>query len=42
MAKPYPKEFRDDVVRVTRNRDPEVRIKDIAADCGISKSCLST
>ncbi|MGK2957017.1 MAG: transposase [Acidimicrobiales bacterium] len=42
MAKPYPKEFRDDVVRVTRNREPEVRIKDIAADFGISKSCLST
>lgn len=42
MAKPYPKEFRDDVIRDTRNREPEVRIKDIAADFGISKACLST
>ncbi|MDH6247949.1 hypothetical protein M2432_005623 [Mycobacterium sp. OTB74] len=26
MSKPYPKEFRDDVVRVARNRDPDVRL----------------
>ena len=42
MSKPYPREFRDDVVRVARNRDPDVSIKDIAADFGISKSCLSS
>ncbi|ADG76883.1 Transposase IS3/IS911 family protein OS=Tsukamurella paurometabola (strain ATCC 8368 / DSM 20162 /CCUG 35730 / CIP 100753 / JCM 10117 / KCTC 9821 / NBRC 16120/ NCIMB 702349 / NCTC 13040) OX=521096 GN=Tpau_0231 PE=4 SV=1 [Tsukamurella paurometabola] len=40
MPKPYPKEFRDDVVRVARNREPGVRLKQIAADFGISESCL--
>ena len=28
MPKPYPKEFRDDVVRVARSREPGVRLKD--------------
>jgi transposase-like protein len=41
MPKPYPREFREDVVRVARNREPGVRIKDIAADFGISESCLT-
>ena len=41
MPKPYPKEFRDDVVRVARNREPGVRIKDIAADFDITQSCLT-
>ena len=40
MPKPYPKEFRDDVVRVALNREPGVRIKDVAADFGITESCL--
>ena len=40
MPKPYPREFREDVVRVARNRGPGVRVKDIAADFGISESCL--
>lgn len=40
MPKPYPKEFRDDVVRVALNREPGVRIKDIARDFGITESCL--
>lgn len=40
MPKPFPKEFRDDVVRVALNREPGVRIKDIAADFGITESCL--
>ena len=40
MPKPYPREFRDDVVRVTRDRDPGVRIADVARDFGISESCL--
>jgi transposase len=39
--KPYPKEFRDDVVRVARNREPGVHLKQIAADFGISESCLT-
>jgi len=41
MPRPYPREFREDVVRVARNRGPGVRIKDIAADFGISESCLT-
>lgn len=41
MPKPYPKEFREDVVRVARNRESGVRIKDIAADFGITESCLT-
>jgi transposase-like protein len=40
MPKPYPKEFRDDVVQVALNREPGVRIKDVAADFGITESCL--
>ena len=41
MPKPFPKEFRDDVVRVARNRDPGQTLKQIAADFGISESCLT-
>ena len=32
MPKPYPKEFRDDVVRVARNREHGVRIAFEAKD----------
>ncbi|WP_156665121.1 IS3 family transposase [Rhodococcus sp. 852002-51564_SCH6189132-a] len=41
MPKPYPKEFRDDVVRVARNREPGQHLRQIAADFGISESCLT-
>ncbi len=41
MPKPYPQEFRDDVVRVAWNREPGVHLKQIAADFGISESCLT-
>jgi transposase len=41
VPKPYPQEFRDDVVRVARNREPGVLLKTIAADFGISESCLA-
>jgi transposase len=41
VPKPYPREFRDDVVRVARNREPGVHLKQIAADFGISESCLT-
>ena len=41
MPKPYPQEFRDDVVRVARNREPGVHLKQIAADFGISESCVA-
>ena len=42
MPRPYPREFREDVIRVARERDADVRLKDIAADFGISESCLNT
>ena len=41
MPRPYPREFREDVIRVARDRDPDVRLKDIASDFGISESCLN-
>lgn len=40
MPKPYPKEFRDDVVAVAQRREPGVTIKQIAEDFGISETCL--
>lgn len=39
MPKPYPKEFRDDVVAVARKG--EAPLKQIAKDFGISEGCLS-
>ena len=41
MPRPYPKEFRDDVVRVARNREDGVTIEQIAADFGIHAMTLS-
>ncbi|ROZ42926.1 transposase [Rhodococcus sp. WS3] len=41
MPKPYPREFREDVVRVARSREPGTLLKQIAADFGISESCLT-
>jgi transposase-like protein len=41
MPRPYPREFREDVIRVARSREPGVRLRDIAADFGISESCLA-
>ncbi|MGH3555113.1 MAG: transposase [Mycobacterium sp.] len=40
MPKPFPREFREDVVRVARNREPGVSLERIAADFGIASSCL--
>ena len=40
VPKPYPKEFREDVVNVARNREQGQTIKQIAADFGIAESCL--
>lgn len=40
MPKPYPQEFREDVVSVARSREPGQTIKQIAADFGIAESCL--
>ena len=41
MPKPYPREFREDVIRVARNREPDVMLKTIAKDFGISEPCLT-
>ena len=41
MPKPYPQEFRDDVVRVARAREEGVTLKQVAKDFGISESCLT-
>jgi transposase-like protein len=41
VPKPFPKEFREDVIRVARRRGPGETLKQIAADFGISESCLS-
>ena len=40
MPRPYPREFRDDVVRVARNRDAGVTIEQIAADFGVHPMTL--
>ncbi|WP_176451754.1 IS3 family transposase [Enemella dayhoffiae] len=40
MSKPYPQEFRDDVVRVARNREPGVELAQIAKDFGIHFTTL--
>ena len=41
MPKPYPREFRDDVVRVAQTRDPGVTLDQVAADFGIHPMTLS-
>ena len=41
MPKPYPREFREDVVRVARSREEGVTLKQVAKDFGISESCLT-
>ena len=40
MPKPYPKEFREDVVRVAMGGEPGVTIAQVAGDFGISETCL--
>jgi len=41
MPKPYPREFRDDVVAVARRREPGTTIKQVADGFGISEASLS-
>ncbi|MEY9997767.1 transposase [Streptomyces sp. V4I8] len=41
MPKPYPKEFREDVVRVARNRGPDVTLEQVVADFGVHAVTLS-
>ena len=40
VPKPYPREFRDDVVRVARNREPGVTVEQIASDFGVHPMTL--
>jgi transposase-like protein len=41
VPKPFPKEFREDVVRVARNRPAGVTLEQIAADFGVHPMTLS-
>ena len=40
VSKPYPQEFRDDVVRVARNREPGVELSQVAKDFGVHFTTL--
>lgn len=40
MPKPFSKEFREDVVRVAQNRDPDVTLAQIAKDFGVHVGTL--
>jgi transposase-like protein len=42
VPKPFPKEFREDVIRVARSREHGVTIEQVAKDFGISASCLTS
>ncbi len=41
MPKPFPREFREDVVRVARDRDSKTTIEQIARDFGIHVGTLT-
>ncbi|WP_156917186.1 transposase [Phycicoccus elongatus] len=41
MPKPYPKEFRQNVVEVAHALEAGTTLKEIAKDFGISESCLT-
>jgi transposase len=41
VPKPYPEEFREDVVRVARNRPDGVTLEQVAADFGVHPMTLS-
>jgi transposase-like protein len=41
VPKPYPREFREDVVRVARNRGPGVTLAQIARDFGVHEMTIS-
>lgn len=40
MPRPYPREFRDDVIAVARRREGGVTLAQVAKDFGISETCL--
>ena len=41
MPKPYPKEFREDVIGVARNRDAETTLAQVAKDFGLHEGTLN-
>jgi transposase len=41
VPRPYPREFRDDVVRVARNRDDGVTVEQVATDFGVHPMTLT-
>ena len=41
MPKPFPREFREDVVRVARRRDAKTTIEQVAEDFGIHATTLA-
>lgn len=41
MPKPFPEEFRRDVVEVAKNREPGVTLSQVAAGFGISQATLA-
>lgn len=41
MPRSYPSEFREDVIRVARNREPGVTVEQIAHDFGVHPMTLS-
>ena len=41
MPKPFPREFREDVVRVARSRDSKTTLEQIAEDFGIHATTLT-
>ncbi len=40
MPKPYPKEFREDVIRVARSRDSKTTLTQIAKDFGLHEGTI--
>jgi transposase-like protein len=42
MSKPYPREFREDVVRVVESRGPGVTVEQVAKDFGVHPTTLTT
>ena len=41
MPQPYPKEFRDDVIRVVQTRDSKTTIGQIAKDFGVHEGTIN-
>jgi transposase-like protein len=41
MPKPFPREFRDDVVRVARSRDSKTTLEQVAKDFGVHATTLA-